>query len=98
MYVSKTGGRKPNFNKLTVAVVRRGSVKKVLLKISQNSQGKTFGRVSFLINSVKKETLAQVSFYESCKIFKSTYDRRSVRIVLQPSPFFPELYLPISYY
>ena len=68
MYVSKTGGRKPNFNKLTVAVVRRGSVKKVLLKISQNSQGKTCGRVSFLINSVKKETLTQVNLAKFLRV------------------------------
>ena len=42
--------------------------KKVVLKISQNSQETTCGRVSFLnkvagSNFIKKETLAQVFFF-----------------------------------
>ena len=52
-------------------------IKKVFLKISQNSQENTCARVSFLIklqasacNLIKKETLAQVFSCEFCKIFK----------------------------
>ena len=47
-------------------------VKKVFLKISQNSQEKICARVSFLINFVTKETLAQVFSCEFCEIFKNT--------------------------
>ena len=60
------------------AVIRRCSVKKVFLKISQNSQENTCARVSFLTklqasvcNFIKKETLAQVYFQtlnEFCRI------------------------------
>ena len=42
--------------------------KQVFLKISQNSQGNTFARVSFLI---QKETLAQVFPCEFGEIFKN---------------------------
>ena len=63
----------------TEAVTRRCSVKKVFLKISQNSQENTRARVSFLIklqaeacNLIKKETLAQVFSCEFCEIFKNT--------------------------
>ena len=52
-------------------------MKKAFLKISQNSQGKTCARVSFLIklqasayNFIKKETLAQVFSCEFREIFK----------------------------
>ena len=68
--------------KFTEAVVRRFSVKKVFLKISQNSQEDTCARVSFLIklqawvcNFIKKETLAQVFFCKFCKISKNTFYR-----------------------
>ena len=57
----------------------RPSVKKVFLEISENSQENTWARVSFLIKFqagackfIKKETLAQVSSCESCKIFQNT--------------------------
>ena len=43
-----------------------------VLKISQNSQGNTFDRVSFLIK-LQAETLAQRFACESCKIFKNTF-------------------------
>ena len=56
---------------VTEAVIQMCSVKKVFLEISQNSQGSTCARVSLLINLqatacnvFKKETLAQVFFYE----------------------------------
>ena len=52
------------------AVTRRCSVKMVLLKSSQNSQGSTYARVSFSIklqsevyNFIRKEALAQVFFF-----------------------------------
>ena len=54
--------------------------KKVLLKISQNSQDNTCVRVSFLIklqasayNFIKKETLVQVFSFEFCEISKNTF-------------------------
>ena len=50
-------------------VARRCSVKKVGLKISNNSQEDTCARVSFFI---KNETLAQVFSYELWEIFKDT--------------------------
>ena len=62
------------------AAVQRCSVKRVFLEISQNSQENTCARVSFLIklqaeacNFIKKETLAQVSSCEFCKISKNTF-------------------------
>ena len=56
------------FSRFPGAVVRRCSVKKVFLVISQNSQKNTCARVSFLI-----KTLAQVSSYEFCEISNSTF-------------------------
>ena len=53
------------------AVVQRCSVKKVFLKISQNSQENTCARVYF--NFIKKETLAQVFSCEFCKSFKNIF-------------------------
>ena len=62
------------------AVVRRCFVKKVFLKIPQNSQENTCARDSFLIklqalacNFIKKETLAQVFSCEFCEISKNTF-------------------------
>ena len=57
------------------AVAQRRSVKKVSLKISQNSHENTCARVSFLIklqarNFIKVDTLAQVLSREFCEIFK----------------------------
>ena len=50
---------------ISEAVVQRCSIKKVFLKISQNSEENSFARVCFLIrfagqacNFIKKETLA----------------------------------------
>ena len=58
------------------AVTQRCSLKKVLLKISQNSQENTFVRVSFLLKSqapacdfMKKEALAQVFSSEFARNF-----------------------------
>ena len=70
---------KTGINKKAEAVAERSSVKKVLLKISQNSQEDTCVGVSFLIklevsgNFVKKEALTQVFFCEFCEAFKNIY-------------------------
>ena len=55
-------------------------MKKVLLKISQNSQENTCSRVSFLMKLqakacyfIKKETLVQVISCEFCEFFKNNY-------------------------
>ena len=45
-------------------------MKKVFLKISQNSQENTCARVSFLI---KMQALAQAFFCKLCGIFKNVY-------------------------
>ena len=62
------------------AVVRRCSVKKEFLEISQNSQENTCVRISFLIklkakacNFIKKETLTQVFPCEFFEISKNTF-------------------------
>ena len=63
----------------TEAATRRCSVKKVLLKLSHNSQKNTWCvGVFFLIKSqacnfIKKESLTQVFSYEFCEIFKNTF-------------------------
>ena len=51
-------------------VVRRCSVEKIFLKISQNSKENTCARISRpqACNFIKKETLAQVLSFEFCKI------------------------------
>ena len=74
--------------KWTEAVVRRCSVKNVLLEISQNSQENTRVRASFLIKLqkkrkrlkkrlIEKETLAQVFSCEFCEISKNTFSYRT---------------------
>ena len=55
-------------NGFTEAVVRRCSIKKVFLKLSQNSQENACARVSF---SIKLHAEAQVLSYEFCEIFKN---------------------------
>ena len=59
---------------------QRCSVKKGILKISQNSQENTCATVSFLIKLLasgcsftKKEALAQVFSCEFCEIFKNIF-------------------------
>ena len=58
---------------------RRCFIKKVVLKISQNSQENTCARVSFLLNLllicnfIIKEILAQVFSCEFCKFFKNPF-------------------------
>ena len=55
------------------AVVQRCSVIKLFLNISQNLQENNCARVTFLINFIKEETLAQMSYCELCEIFKNTF-------------------------
>ena len=57
---------------LMEAVVRRCSVKKVFLEISQNSQENTCARVSFLI-----KTLVQVFSCDFCEISKNSFSYRA---------------------
>ena len=72
----------------TETVARRCSVKKVFLKVSQNSQENTSVRVSFLIKLrpeacifIKKESLAQVFYCEFYKNFKKTFFYRIPLVV-----------------
>ena len=45
----------------------------MFLEISQNSQENTCSRVFFLINFIKKETLAQVISCGFCEIYKNIF-------------------------
>ena len=62
-----------------VATIKKCYIKKVFLKISQNSQENTSARVSWSVpepkayNFIKKETLVQVFSSELCEIFKNTF-------------------------
>ena len=67
---------------VTEAVTRRCSVKRVFLKISQNSQENTCARVSFLTKLqaggfIKREILAYVFSCVFCEISKNTFLHRS---------------------
>ena len=63
----------------TEAVVQRCFVKKLVLKISQNSQGNTCANLIFnkvaeiILQLYQKETLAQLFPCEYCEIFKNTF-------------------------
>ena len=66
---------------------RRCSIKKVFLKISQNSQEKTCAKVSLLIklqasacNYIKKETPAQMFSCELCEIIKNIFFTEHLRV------------------
>ena len=54
----------------TERAVRRGSIKKIFLKISQTSQGNKFIWFSFLM---KLQACRQMFSCEVCEIFKKTY-------------------------
>ena len=49
------------------------SIKKLFLKISQNSQEETCARVSFLACNFSTETLAQVFSCKFCEFFKTPF-------------------------
>ena len=66
----------------TEAVMRRCSVEKVFFDILQNLQENTCARVPFLINFIKKETLAQVFFCEFCEISNKTFFIEHLRWLL----------------
>ena len=63
---------------------QRCSIKKLVLKISENSQENTCARVSFLIklhacNFIKKETLTQFFSREFCEIAKNNFSTEHLR-------------------
>ena len=64
---------------MSEAITRSCCVKKVFLKISQNSEKNTYARAFFLIklqtsgNFIKKEALAQVFSYEIWEIVMNTF-------------------------
>ena len=65
-------------------VPRRCSLKKLILKFTQNSRVNTCATVSFSIklqisagNFIKKETLTRVFSCEFCEFFKNTFFRRT---------------------
>ena len=67
-----------SYRKTSGTVTRRCSVKKVSLTISQNSQGNTCARVSFLIKLrvktcffIKEKIVSQMPFSEFSEIFKN---------------------------
>ena len=64
------------------AVIKRCSVKKVFLEISQNSQENICVRVSFLIKLffIKKEALAQAFSCEFCEISKNIFFHRTPQV------------------
>ena len=73
----------PQFKKIMIIliVVRRCSVRKVFLEISQNSWKNTRATVCFLIKlqpsgCIKKETLARVFSCQFCEISKNTFFKR----------------------
>ena len=71
---------------------RRCFIKKMFLKIPQNSQENTCVRVSFLTklqawgNFVKTKTLAQVFSCEFCEIFKNTFFTEHLRTTASDWP------------
>ena len=77
-----------NYNYLHPNVRKSCSVKKVLLKILQNSQKNTCTRASFLIklqtagNFIKKEALAQVFFFQFCEMFMNIFFIEHIRWLL----------------
>ena len=85
-----------------IEVAIRGVLwKRVFLKISQNAQGNTCARVSFLqpqaCNFIKKETLAKVFICEFCEISKNTFFQRTPVVVASaPSLQISRQYLEIN--
>ena len=80
----------------TEAVAQRCSVKRVFLKISQNSQENTCATFSFVIkfqaeayNFNKKDTLEQVFSSEFCEISKNAFFIEHLRWLLLKREVFP---------
>ena len=80
---------KKKISLINESVVRRCSVKKMLLKLSQNSQENTCAGVSFLIrlqasacNLIKKKTLSQVFSCKFCEISKNTFFYRTPSVAV----------------
>ena len=75
----------------TEAVVRRCSVKKIFLIMSQNTNENTCIKVSFLnkvaggLQLYQKKTLAQVFSCEFCEVFKNTLFHRTPPMVASAS-------------
>ena len=73
---------------MSEAVTWSCSVKKKLLKISQNSEENSCARASFLIklrasvNFIQKEALAHLLSYEFCEIFMNTFFIEHIRWLL----------------
>ena len=59
--------------------------KKVFLEISQNSWENTCAKVYFLMNFIKKKTLAQVFSCEFFQISKNTFSYRSPPVTASDS-------------
>ena len=75
----KTNAIRDTVQFVTEALVRKCSVKKLFLEISQNSKENTCARVFFLIklHFIKKETLAQVFSCEFCEVSKKSFLHRT---------------------
>ena len=76
-------------NHSSEAVGQRCSVKKMFLKISENSQENTCAKVSFSVKSqaqacnfIKKEAVTQVFSREFCETFKNTFLKGHLRWLL----------------
>ena len=79
-------------------VSRKCPVKKIFLKIWQNSKENTCARMSFLIklqapacSVIKKETLVQVFFCKFYKIFKNTFFYRTPLVAAFGKDYFEML-------
>ena len=73
---------------------KRSYIKKVFLRISQNSQENACARLSFVIKLqaetcifIKRETLAQVFSYEFYKIFKNTFFTEHIETTVNTARF-----------
>ena len=74
---------------------QRCSIKKVFLKISQNSQENTWARVSFLTelqaeacNFIKEKTLAQVFSCEFAKFLRTPFSKNTSEWLLLHVPIY----------
>ena len=76
--VSNLTRLKKNKNETEIqAVTQWCSVKKMFLEISQSLQENTCARVTFLLNFIKKETLAQVFSCQFYEIYNNNFSYRT---------------------